>query len=53
MTEMREVLYDADGNEVDDAAHAVRGATLEVDDDGNVVREVESWRAERSGSVEP
>jgi hypothetical protein len=53
MTEIRELLYDGDGNEVDDEALAVRGVTVEVDDDGNVVREVESWHAEGSGEVRP
>jgi hypothetical protein len=33
------VLYDADGNRTDDDSLAVRAVTVEVDDDGNVVRE--------------
>jgi hypothetical protein len=32
-------LYDADGNRTDDEALAVRALTLEVDDNGNVVKE--------------
>jgi hypothetical protein len=32
-------LYDADGNRTEDEALAVRAVTVEVDDDGNVVRE--------------
>jgi hypothetical protein len=31
-------LYDADGNRTDDEALAVRAETVEVDEDGNVVR---------------
>jgi hypothetical protein len=40
---VKSILYDADGNEVSDEAVAVRGATVEVDDDGNVVQELDSW----------
>ena len=40
---VKSILYDADGNEVADEALAVRGVTVEVDDDGNVVTELESW----------
>jgi hypothetical protein len=43
---VKSILYDADGNEVTDEALAVRGATVEVDDDGNVVQELESWGIE-------
>jgi YD repeat-containing protein len=32
-------LYDADGNRTEDESLAVRAVTVEVDDDGNVVRE--------------
>jgi hypothetical protein len=32
------VLYDAEGNETDDRAEAVRGEVIERDDDGRVVR---------------
>lgn len=39
----RSVLYDADGNEVEAESAAVRGVVVEVDDDGNVVRELEAW----------
>jgi len=31
-------MFDADGNETGDRAHAVRGEVVELDDDGNVVR---------------
>ena len=31
---VKSILYDADGNEVADEALAVRGVTVEVDDDG-------------------
>lgn len=43
---VKTTLYDADGNEVADEAVAVRGVTVEVDDDGNVVAEIESWGIE-------
>jgi len=43
---VKSILYDADGNEVADEALAVRGATVEVDEDGNVVQELESWGIE-------
>ena len=33
------VLYDADGNRTDDDSLAVRAVTVEVDDEGNVVKE--------------
>jgi hypothetical protein len=46
VAEVRSVLYDADGNEVDDEALAVRGVVLELDDDGEVVREVERWEVD-------
>jgi hypothetical protein len=32
-------LYDANGNRTDDEALAVRAVTVEVDDNGNVVKE--------------
>jgi hypothetical protein len=41
---MRSVLYDAEGNEVEDEALAVRGVVLELDEAGEVVREVERWQ---------
>jgi hypothetical protein len=43
---VKSILYDANGNEVADEALAVRGVTAEVDDDGNVVQELESWAIE-------
>jgi hypothetical protein len=46
VTELRSVLYDAEDNEVDDEALAVRGVVVEVGDDGEVVREVERWRVD-------
>jgi hypothetical protein len=46
VTELRSVLYDADDNEVDDEALAVRGVVVEVDGDGEVVREVERWQVD-------
>jgi hypothetical protein len=46
VTELRSVLYDADGNQVDDEALAVRGVVLELDDRGEVVREVERWQVD-------
>jgi hypothetical protein len=46
MGEIRSLLYDADGNEVDDEALAVRGVVVEVDGEGKVVREVESWEVD-------
>ncbi len=44
---VKSILYDADGNEVADEALAVRGVTVEVDDDGAVVAELESWEVSR------
>ena len=41
-------LYDAEGNRTDDEALAVRGETVEVDADGNVV----AWHAHDSLSWE-
>ena len=46
---VKSILYDADGNEVTDEALAVRGVTVEVGDDGEVVAELESWEVERKG----
>jgi hypothetical protein len=46
VTELRSLLYDADGNEVDDEAVAVRGVVVELDDRGEVVREVERWQVD-------
>jgi hypothetical protein len=46
VAEIRSVLYDADGNEVEDEARAVRGVVLELDDAGEVVREVERWEVD-------
>ncbi len=43
MGDVRSTLYDADGNETADEALAVRGTTVEVGDDGEVVAELESW----------
>jgi hypothetical protein len=43
---VKSILYDADGNEVSDEAAAVRGVTVEVDDDGKVVQELESWEVD-------
>jgi hypothetical protein len=40
---VKSILYDADGNQTTDEARAVRGLTVEVDDRGNVVAELESW----------
>ena len=47
MAETRSYLYGPDGSIVADEALAVRGAVVEVDDEGNVVRELESWEIER------
>ena len=44
---VKSILYDADGNEVADEALAVRGVTVEVDDDGEVVAELDSWAVDR------
>ena len=44
---VKSILYDADGNEVGDEALAVRGVTVEVDDDGQVVSELDSWDVDR------
>jgi len=44
---VKSILYDADGNEVGDEALAVRGATVEVDDDGKVLSEFDSWDVDR------
>ncbi len=44
----RSVFYDADGNETADEALAVRGLTVEVDDEGYVLREIESWQVDRA-----
>jgi hypothetical protein len=46
MGETRSLLYDADGNEVEDEALAVRGAVVEVGDDGEVLREIDSWQVD-------
>lgn len=43
---VKSVLYDADGNEVGDEALAVRGVTYEIDDDGEVVGELDSWEVD-------
>lgn len=43
---VKSILYGADGDEVDDEALAVRGVTVEVDEDGNVLSELESWAIE-------
>jgi hypothetical protein len=53
MTETRSVLYDLEGHEVDDEARAVRGALYEIDDDGNIVRVLERWVREGTGSILP
>jgi hypothetical protein len=44
---VKSILYDDDGNEVADEALAVRGVTVEVDDDGEVVAELDSWVVDR------
>jgi hypothetical protein len=44
---VKSILYDADGNQTTDEALAVRGVTVEVDDDGQVVAEIESWGIEK------
>ena len=44
---VKSILYDGDGNEVGDEALAVRGATVEVDDDGKVLSELDSWDVDR------
>jgi len=44
---VKSILYDADGNEVGDEALAVRGTTVEVDDDGKIVSELDSWDVDR------
>jgi hypothetical protein len=46
--DVRSILYDADGNETADEALAVRGTTVEVDDDGEVLAELESWEADET-----
>ena len=46
VAEVRSLLYDADGNQVDDEALAVRGVVVEVDDDGETVREIERWEVD-------
>lgn len=43
MGETRTDLFDADGNRVADAARAVHGVIVELDDSGNVTRELDSW----------
>jgi hypothetical protein len=43
VAEVRSLLYDAEGNVVDDEARAVRGVVVELDERGEVVREVERW----------
>ena len=45
---VKSILYDADGNEVGDEALAVRGTTVEVDNDGKVVSELDSWEVDRN-----
>jgi hypothetical protein len=44
--ETRTLMYDADGNETDDRAKAVRGEVVEFDDDGNVVRRELAWQVD-------
>jgi len=39
-------MYDADGNETDDEARAVRGEVVERDDQGRIVRRISSWQAD-------
>jgi len=43
---VKSILYDADGNEIADEALAVRGVTVEVDDDGKLVSELDSWKVD-------
>lgn len=40
------VMYDADGNETDDPALAVRGEVVELDDRGRIVQRLSSWQAD-------
>jgi hypothetical protein len=51
MSDTASVLYDADGNEIDDEARAVRGVVYELDDDGNRGAVLEEWHAEGSGDI--
>jgi hypothetical protein len=44
--ETRTILYDADGNETSDEALAARGVTVELDDEGRVVRELDHWEVD-------
>jgi hypothetical protein len=53
MTKIRSLLYDVEGHEVDDEARAVRGAVYEIDDDGNIVRVLERWVEQGTGSILP
>ncbi len=39
-------MYDADGNETDDRATAIRGEVVAVDEDGNVVRRELAWQVD-------
>jgi hypothetical protein len=43
MTETRTYFFDAHGNEVEDESKAVHGLTVEVDEHGNKLRELEKW----------
>ncbi|MFL5954434.1 MAG: hypothetical protein ACJ76I_10040 [Gaiellaceae bacterium] len=38
-----EILYDASGRETEDEAEAVRGVLVELDESGNVIRELDRW----------
>jgi hypothetical protein len=40
------VMYDADGNQTDDPARAVRGEVVELDDGGRIVQRISSWQAD-------
>jgi hypothetical protein len=44
--ETKTVMYDADGNETDNRAQAVRGEVVELDDDGNVVNRELAWQVD-------
>lgn len=39
-------MYDAEGNETDDRATAVRGDVVVLDDQGNVVRRELAWQVD-------
>ena len=47
--ETKTLMYDADGNETDDRAKAVRGEVVDLDDHGNVVRRELAWQVDERG----